>query len=136
MKIEINNQEVEVTQLKDKDGNLKFYEDKPVNFYQFKAFSNPNKKNKGYKNWEYYEHIMKTDEFLYDIKRDDIINSLFYFITGYSSWDFSGASSDMWGVLSVKNYITGDVIRVEFDQYDHGMLVAFLIIRELCPEDY
>lgn len=139
MEIEINNRKlkVKVVQLKDKEGNLRFNKNnEPVNKYYLDAFSNPNKLNSSYEDWLFYENVMKTDKDLYNTKRNDIVNQLFYYITGFSSWDLSGANSDMWGVMEVRNYENGNVIRVEFDQYDHGLLVAFLMIRELHPEDF
>lgn len=133
MNIKINNQEVKIEKRKDKDGNVLKKGDRAALKYTFKAFSNG--ADGGDDNWKFYEDKLKTDENLKD-HQDKVCSALFYNLSAHSAWDFIGGRADMWGCLVLQNYETQDNIYVEFDCFEHGLLAAYLIAKEINPADF
>lgn len=126
MVFKINEKEVAVNQLKDKN-------DKLFNRYTFKAFSNCN--DGGNDSWQFFEKEFETNEMLKD-DRKTACSVLFYELTANSSWDLVNGRGDQWGCISLRNYMTSDEIYIEFDYFEHGLLAAYLIVKQLNPEDF
>ena len=46
-------------------------------------------------------------------------------------WEFSNVSADLWMRLQVNSSVNNDIIVVDCDYLEHGLLAAYLIAKEL-----
>lgn len=129
MTIIINNREVEVTTIKPKEEG-----GKETLKYSFKAFSRKREETTD-DNWKFYENEIQKDECLRDC-RETLCTSLFYALSANANWDFVGGRADMWGCIVLQNFETKNIIYVEFDYFEHGLMAAYLIAKHLSPEDF
>ncbi|MCY9861160.1 hypothetical protein OTK49_01275 [Vibrio coralliirubri] len=129
MTIIINNKAVTITPIRPKECG-----GKETLKYTYKAFSLKNGETTD-DNWKFFEDEIRKDEYLNDC-RDTLCSSLFYQLSANANWDFVGGRADQWGCLILKNFETKNIIYVEFDYFEHGLMAAYLIAKNINPEDF